>query len=264
MGVLAGKVAVITGAARGIGRAIAERFVSEGASVVISDIDDAAGRATAEALSKIGPCTYISCDVGDSASVAALVSGACATYGGDIDIAVANAGIIHTAEFLDLTESDFDRVLRVNLKGAFLFGQSAARQMVAQVKAGKAPGSIINMSSVNAVLAIQTQIPYSVSKGGLRQLTNVMAISLAPHGIRVNAIGPGSIATEMLAQIAKDKAARNKLLSRTPMGRLGEPDEIAKVAVFLASDASSYVTGQTIYADGGRLGLNYTMPVADA
>ncbi len=121
-------------------------------------------------------------------------------------------------------------------------------------------GVIVNMSSVNAVLAIPNQVPYTVSKGGLNQLTKVMALALAPHGIRVMAIGPGSIATEMLKNaVLTNEAARQRIMSRTPLGRLGEPDEIASVAVFLASDDASYLTGTTLYPDGGRLALNYTV-----
>ncbi|MBY0361310.1 MAG: SDR family oxidoreductase [Phreatobacter sp.] len=263
MGALDGKVAIITGAARGIGKAIAERFIAEGARVVLSDIAEEAGRATTAELARKGKAVFVAADVGDAVSVAGLVEGARKAFGGDIDILVNNAGIVHSAEFLDLAEADFDKVLRVNLKGSFLVGQAVARQMVEQVKAGKTPGAIVNMSSVNARLAIINQIPYCVSKGGVGQLTNVMALGLSEHGIRVNAIGPGSIATEMLTSVNTDKAARHRLFSRTPLRRLGEPDEIAKVAVFLASDASSYITGQTLYADGGRLGLNYTVPVRD-
>jgi NAD(P)-dependent dehydrogenase (short-subunit alcohol dehydrogenase family) len=129
--------------------------------------------------------------------------------------------------------------------------------------AGRAPGAIINMSSINAVVAIPNQTPYCVSKGGLDQLTKVMALSLAPYRIRVNAIGPGSIMTEMMQTVAQDREARRRVLSRTPAGRMGDPAEIAAVAVFLASDEASYITGQTIYADGGRLGLNYTVEVSD-
>ncbi|WP_439574467.1 SDR family NAD(P)-dependent oxidoreductase [Phreatobacter sp.] len=263
MGALQGKVAIVTGAARGIGKAIATRFVQEGAAVVLSDVAVETGLATTAELSKTGKAVFIGCDVGDASSVAGLVQGARDAFGGDIDILINNAGIVHTAEFLDLAEADFDKVLRVNLKGSFLVGQAVARRMVEQVKAGRKPGAIVNMSSVNAKLAIVNQIPYCVSKGGVRQLTNVMALGLSEHGIRVNAIGPGSIATEMLASVNTDKAARHRLFSRTPLRRLGDPDEIAQVAVFLASDASSYITGQTIYADGGRLGLNYTVPVED-
>jgi len=124
-------------------------------------------------------------------------------------------------------------------------------------------GAIVNMSSANAVVAIANQVPYVVSKGGINQLTKVMAVALAPHGIRVNAIGPGTILTELAkAAVLTDDAARRKILSRTPLGRCGEPEEVAAVAAFLASDDASYLTGQTIYPDGGRLALNYTVPVA--
>jgi NAD(P)-dependent dehydrogenase (short-subunit alcohol dehydrogenase family) len=182
---------------------------------------------------------------------------------GSVDVLVSNAGIVHGADFLEVTEADFDRVIRVNLKGVFLVGQAVARQMVEQVEAGGRPGAIVNMSSVNAVFAIANQVPYSASKGGINQLTKVMALSLAPYGIRVNAIGPGSIMTNMLASVNHDHAARNRLLSRTPLGRIGDPSEIAAIAAFLASDDASYITGQTIYADGGRLPLNYTVPVKE-
>lgn len=249
---------IVTGAARGIGAAIAERLLDDGARVILSDVDESAGKATALALSRKGNIDFCRCDVGSAAEADALIAHALQKFG-EINGLVNNAGIIHASEFLDLNEADFDRVLRVNLKGAFLVGQRAARQMVKQGKGG----AIVNMSSVNARLAIPNQTPYVVSKGGLSQLTNVMALSLAPHGIRVNAIGPGSIMTDMLKTISTDKAARHKLLSRTPLGRVGEPSEIASVAAFLLSDDASYVTGQTIYADGGRMGLNYTVPVAE-
>src|SRR5262249_17444635 len=153
-------------------------------------------------------------------------------------------------------ESDFDRVLRVNLKGAFLAGQAAARQMVTQVKAGEPAGAIINLSSINAVVAIANQVPYCVSKGGIDQLPKGMAPPLAPYGIPANAIGPGSIMTDILKGVATDAEARRRILSRTPLGRIGTPEEVASIAAFLASDDASYVTGQTVYCDGGRLGLN--------
>ncbi|MGQ0568007.1 MAG: SDR family NAD(P)-dependent oxidoreductase [Armatimonadota bacterium] len=259
MGRLDSKTAVVTGGARGIGLAIARRYVVEGAKVVIADIDKKAGEASEAALGR--NCRFVQTDVGEAGEARRLVAAACA-FGG-IDIVVNNAGIVHSADFLDVSEADFDRVLRVNLKGAFLVGQAAARQMVAQVQAGGAPGVIINMSSINAVVAIPNQVPYCVSKGGLDQLTKVMALSLASYGIRVNAIGPGSIMTEILQTVAADEEAKRRLLARTPLGRIGEPEEIAAVACFLASADASYVTGQTIYADGGRLGLNYTVPVRD-
>jgi len=252
------KVAVVTGAAAGIGLACARRFAAEGAKVVLADIDAEKGRAAATAIADTGAeARFIACDVGDKAEVDALIAGASEAYGG-IDCAIANAGIVHACDFLELAEEDFDRVIRVNLKGVFLTGQAAARQMVAQGRGG----TIINMSSVNAVMAIPAITPYVAAKGGVNQLTKVMALSLVDKGIRVNAIGPGSIMTEVFKTVVNDKAAMDKILSRTPMGRVGEPDEVASVAVFLASDDSSYITGQTIYPDGGRLALNYTVPVA--
>jgi glucose 1-dehydrogenase len=252
---LDGKVAIITGGASGIGLACAERFVAEGASVVIADIDEENGRAAAE---RLGAARFVRCDVARKTEVDAMVADAVNAYG-RIDICISNAGTIHTADFLDIEEADFDRVIAVNLKGVFLTGQAAARQMVAQ----GGGGVIVNMSSINAELAIPNQVPYVTSKGGIRQLTKVMSIALAPHGIRVNAIGPGSIRTAILETVMTDKAMRDKILSRTPMGRVGEPSEVASVALFLVTDESSYVTGQTIYPDGGRHGLNYVVAVAE-
>jgi NAD(P)-dependent dehydrogenase (short-subunit alcohol dehydrogenase family) len=257
---LENKVCVVTGAARGIGKAIARRFVSDGARVVIADVDEETGIRTVDELGVIGAVRFVHCDVGDAAAVANLVDAAMAGFG-EIDVLVNNAAVLAAVDFLALTEADFDRVIRVNLKGAFLCGQAVARRMVERVKAGGSPGTIVNLSSVNAVFAIANQVPYSVSKGGINQLTKVMALALSPWGIRVNAIGPGSINTEMLASTMANPDARRRILSRTPLGRIGEPAEIAAVAAFLASDEASYITGQTIYADGGRLPLNYTVDV---
>lgn len=252
------RTAIITGAARGIGRACAERLLAEGARVILTDIEDARGNETAQQL---GPdASYMHCDVGDAAQVNGIVSAVTANHGA-IDILINNAGITAQGDILEISEADFDRVIRVNLKGAFLMGQAVARQMVKQVKEGRKAGAIVNMSSVNAVVTIATQVPYSASKGGINQLTKVMALGLAEHGIRVNAIGPGSIMTDMLTTVNNDPEARHRLLSRTPLGRIGETAEIAAIAAFLASDDASYITGQTIYADGGRLPLNYMVPV---
>ncbi|WP_029059427.1 SDR family NAD(P)-dependent oxidoreductase [Stappia stellulata] len=259
---LENKVAIVTGAAGGIGFAIAKRFVEDGAKVVIADQDETRGEAAEAELKALGEVHYVHCNVAEKLDVRNLVAATLDAFG-DIDILVNNAGIVVGADFLDLDEADFDRVLSVNLKGAFLCSQAVARHMVDKVKEGGTPGTIINMSSVNAVFAIPNQVPYSVSKGGLNQLTKVAALSLAEYGIRVNGIGPGSIMTEMLASVNSDPAAKARVLSRTPLRRVGEPSEIAGVAAFLASDDASYITGQTIYADGGRLPLNYTVPVPD-
>jgi glucose 1-dehydrogenase len=257
---LDGKLAIVTGGASGIGKSICERFAADGARVVIADVNVEKGCALAKALG--ASATFVKSDMSSAADIAALAEAA--SLLGPIDILVNNAGIVHAADFLELMAEDFDRVLCVNLRGSFLLGQAVARLMVERVKAGGPAGAIINMSSVNAVFAIANQVPYSVSKGGVNQLTKVMALSLAPHGIRVNAIGPGSIMTDMLASVNNDPAARNRILSRTPMGRIGDPSEIASIAAFLASDDASYITGQTIYADGGRLPLNYVVPVKEA
>lgn len=251
------KLAIVTGGASGIGKAICERFAADGARVVIADVNGDKGAALAKALGA-SVCFY-KADMASASDIAALAEAASVL--GPIDILVNNAGIVHAADFLDLKAEDFDRVISVNLRGSFLLGQVVARLMVERVNAGGPAGAIINMSSVNAVFAIANQVPYSVSKGGINQLTKVMALALAPHGIRVNAIGPGSIMTDMLASVNNDPSARNRILSRTPMGRIGDPSEIASIAAFLASDDASYITGQTIYADGGRLPLNYTVPV---
>lgn len=256
------KVAIVTGGARGIGFAIARRFLEEGARVVIADCDDETGPAAVKELDRLGPVRFVECDVAERLDVRNLIAATLDAYG-EIDVLVNNAGILAGGDFLEAEEADFDKVLRVNLKGVFLVGQAVARHMVARAKAGAPPGTIINMSSINAVVAIPNQVPYVVSKGGVDQLTKVMALSLAPYGIRVNAIGPGSIATELLDAIMRDPDGRRRVLARTPLGRIGDPREIAGVAVFLASDDSSYLTGETIYADGGRLALNYTVPVKD-
>ena len=248
-GRLAGKRAVITGAAQGIGKAIAAAFAAEGAELLLADIDVAR---LAETAGELGQESFV-CDLARKAEIDRLFARVAERWSG-LDLLVNNAGVTHAAELDELTEEDFDRVMAINLKAALWGTQAAARLMP--------PGSaIINMSSVNAVLAIPNQIPYTLTKAAMKQLTNVTALALAPKGIRVNAIGPGSIMTDMLRGIMTDRAAEEKILSRTPMGRCGEPEEVAAVAVFLASGESSYITGQTIYPDGGRLGLNYTVPV---
>jgi NAD(P)-dependent dehydrogenase (short-subunit alcohol dehydrogenase family) len=246
------RVCIVTGAAQGIGAACARRFAREGAKVVVSDIDDAHGQAVAQ---EIGGA-YVHCDVGDRAQVDVLVAKAMGSHG-RIDVLVNNAGIFRASEFLDITEADFDAVLRINLKGSFLVGQAVAREMA---KAGR--GAIVNMSSVNAVMAIPTIASYNVSKGGINQLTRAMALALADHGIRVNAVAPGTIATELAAKaVLTSEEAKKKILSRTPMKRLGEPEEVADVVAYLASDAASYITGEIVVVDGGRMALNYTVPV---
>jgi glucose 1-dehydrogenase len=250
---LADKVAIVTGATQGIGLACAERLVREGARVMLVDIKPEGE----QAAQRLGDAArFFAADVSQKADVDAMIAATLQAFG-RIDILVNNVGVTHAADFLDLSEDDFDRVLRINLKSMFLCGQAAAREMVKQQS-----GSIINMSSVNSEVAIPNQVPYVVSKGGVNQLTKVMALNLAPYGIRVNGIGPGTILTELAKKaVLGSPEARHTILSRTPLGRCGEPEEVAAIAAFLASDDASYMTGQTIYADGGRLALNYTVPV---
>jgi glucose 1-dehydrogenase len=242
---------IITGAAQGIGQACAQECLARGAQVLLVDKDiNALEQATPHPQQK-----FLSADVSNPASAAQAVA-MCLQSFGRIDGLVNNAGITHAAEFLDLELADFDRVMAINLRAYFTFGQAVARALVAQ-KPQRA-GVIVNMSSVNAVLAIPNQVPYVVSKGAVNQLTKVMALSLVKHNIRVNAVGPGTIATELAQKaVMASEQARATITSRTPMRRLGEPAEIAKTVAFLLSDDSSYMTGQTIYPDGGRLALNY-------
>ncbi len=247
---LAGRVTLITGAAQGIGAACARRFAREGAPLLLCDVNEAAGQALAEELGAL----FVRCDVGRKAEVDALVAATVQAHG-RIDVLVNNAGIFKAADFLDVTEADFDEVLRVNLKGAFLMGQAVARVMAA---AGR--GSIVNMSSVNGTLAIPSIASYNVSKGGINQLTRAMALALADRGVRVNAVAPGTVATELAAQaVLTNEAAKARILSRTPLQRLGEPEEVADAVAYLASDASSYITGEVLVVDGGRMALNYTV-----
>jgi NAD(P)-dependent dehydrogenase (short-subunit alcohol dehydrogenase family) len=251
------QVAVITGASQGIGAACAQRLSADGAAVALWDVDDTRGQALAKRLVDDGArAIYVHCNVAAKADVDSALSTTLAAFG-RIDALVNNAGIFKAADFLDITEADWDAVIGVNLKGSFLVGQAVAREMA---RAGG--GAIVNMSSVNGVMAIPSIASYNASKGGINQLTRVMALALADRGIRVNAVAPGTIATELAknAVLTSDEA-RARIMSRTPMKRLGEPGEIADVVAFLLSSAASYMTGEIVYVDGGRLTLNYTVPV---
>jgi NAD(P)-dependent dehydrogenase (short-subunit alcohol dehydrogenase family) len=257
---LAGKAAIVTGAANGIGLACARRLAADGAAVALADINAEAGEAAAKALREGGArAIFVATDVTQRPAIAALVDRAGSEFG-RLDIMINNAGVALTASVLEMSDEVFDKVLSVNLRSAFIGTQLSARRMVAD----KRGGVIINMSSVNALLAIPGLAAYACTKGALNQLTKVAAIELAPHNIRVVAIGPGTILTDLAKQsVMGDDAARRRILSRTPIGRAGEPEEVASVAAFLASDDASYITGQTIYPDGGRLALNYTVPTPD-
>jgi glucose 1-dehydrogenase len=262
--VIENKIAVITGASGGIGLACAQRFVKEGAKVVVSDVADEQGeKAVAELKNQGGDAIYVHCDVRSKQEIENLFDVAIKTFG-RVDTAIANAGIVHASDVLELSEEDYDNVIAINLRGVFLTGQIAAQRMIKQdPDADNCRGTIINMSSLNGQLAIPAIAPYVIAKGGVNQWTKVLGIRMAAEGVRVNGIGPGSIATDMFKKVADNPQKYREIMSRTPMLRPGEPDEVAKVAVFLASDYSSYITGETIYIDGGRQGLNYVVDVPD-
>jgi glucose 1-dehydrogenase len=253
---LEGRTALVTGAARGIGYAIAERFAAEGARVLLSDIEPG----VAEAAERLGQ-PHALADMSDGAAIGALFEVVDREFS-HLDILVNNAGVIGRAtKLMDLAEADFDRVMAINLKAGLLSTQAAARRMTP-----RRSGAIVNLASVAAVMAGGDQIPYAVSKAAMKQLTAMTALSLAPYGIRVNAVGPGPVETPMVAAVTGGGAeGMARVLSRIPLGRLGRPEEIAAIVAFLASDDASYVTGQTIFADGGRLALGYfAEPLAEA
>jgi NAD(P)-dependent dehydrogenase (short-subunit alcohol dehydrogenase family) len=253
---LEGQVAIVTGAAQGIGAACAERLSQDGAAVALWDMDDANGQALAQRLVALGRRAHFQhCNVAEKRDVDSALAATLKVFG-RVDALVSNAGIFKASDFLEITESDWDAVIDVNLKGSFLVGQAVARAMVA----GGHGGAIVNMSSVNGIMAIPSIASYNASKGGVNQLTRVMALALADHGIRVNAVAPGTIATELAKNaVLRSDEARLRIMSRTPMKRLGEPHEIADVCAFLLSSASSYMTGEIVYVDGGRMTLNYTV-----
>ncbi len=257
---LLNKVAVITGAARGIGRACAERLLAEGCKLVIADNDTERLNATFKELQTgSAPVVAVEADVSRRADVDKAVRAA-VEHHGRIDIMINNAGIAITKDFMTVTEDDLERTLAINLKGAFFGVQAAGKQMIAQGTGGV----IINMSSINSRMANPFVATYAISKGAMNQLTGVAAVALAPHAIRVVGVGPGTILTDMVTKGFITSESQNKtILSRTPMGRLGKVSEVASVVSFLASDDASYITGQTIYPDGGRLILNYTVPVCE-
>jgi glucose 1-dehydrogenase len=255
------KIAIVTGAGQGIGRACAVRLGKEGARVVVADVNAKTAAATAAAITAAGgTAIFEACDVSKKADVDSLVGAAVAKFG-RLDVLVNNAGVVDDRPFLDLEIEEFDRIIGINLRGAFMMAQAAARQMVKQ--SAPVGGAIVNMSSINAWFGLPDHVAYACSKGGIMQLTKSMSVALAARGIRVNAVGPGTIETPLIKDVVKDAQFRNKVLSRTPLGRFGQPEEIAAVVAWLASSEASYPTGTTIYADGGRMPLNYVVPVAE-
>ncbi len=243
-------LALITGAAQGIGYACAEALIEEGYDVILSDIN---AEGVAEAGKTLGAAAAITCDMGELDQIEAMFAQIAADHG-PLSALVNNAGVAMPGDFLTYDIETFQKVMDINLRSVFVATQMAARVMVEH----KIAGSIVNMSSVNAQVAIPAIPAYCASKGGVMQLTKVAALALAKDNIRVNAVGPGSIDTEMMAGVNANPEAFKTAMSRTPLGRAGEAREIGDVVGFLCSKKASYITGETIYIDGGRLGLNYT------
>ena len=253
---LQGKVAIITGAAGGIGQAAARRFAQEGARLVLVDREAQRGEALAAELAAQGASAFFTaCDVTDAAQVARVMAQAEERFGTP-DVLFNNAAIYRSIDFLEMTEAQFDEVIRCNLNSVFLFSQAFARGLVARGK----PGAIVSTTSINCRLTSGMATAYTASKGAVTSLTAAMSLALVDHGIRVNAIAPGTIATDLAATIRDDPALLAVTQTRTPMRWLGEPEEIASVACFLASEDASYMTGQTIFVDGGRTALGIVMP----
>ena len=248
---MSARVALVSGAARGIGRACAQALAADGAQVMAADVNGDGARETAELIG-VGARAYV-CDFSSPEQIDALFAEVERDVG-SVSVLVNNAGVASTADFLETSLEDFKRVIDLNLVGTFTATQRAAKRMVAE----SITGAIVNMSSINAQVAIPSIAAYCASKGGVMQLTKAAALALAPHGIRVNAVGPGSIDTAMMAGVNANPEAMDMVMSRTPLKRIGTPEEVANIVAFLASDKASYVTGETIYVDGGRLGMNYT------
>ncbi|MCI4358031.1 MAG: SDR family oxidoreductase [Thermoplasmata archaeon] len=253
---LKGRVAIVTGGAMGIGEGIARRLAEQGASVVIADVDEEQGARTAADISRTAPnkSTFVRADLRDLGAVERAVETTVREFR-RVDILVNNAGVFPFAPALEVSPEMWDRVLNVNLRGAFFMAQAVGRQM----KQGGAGGAILNIASVDAVHPTGQLSAYDASKGGLRMLTRSLAFELAPHAIRVNAIAPGSIqtpgalaATSLPRDVDLAKLAE-QFLARIPLHRMGEPDDIARAALFLVSSAASYVTGVTLVVDGGYL-----------
>lgn len=247
---LSGKVAIVTGASSGIGRAIATAYAREGAAVTVDYVGDPAD---AEAVVRRitddgGRAVAVPADVSDPHEVRELVRATVRAHG-RLDVLVNNAGLEHQMPFLDTPLEVWHRTIAVNLTGPWLCTQEAVRRMVAQGQGGR----VVNVSSVHEDLAMPTNAPYCAAKGGQRMLARTLAVELAPHGITVNNIAPGAIDTPMDAPLKRNPEQLRTLLSAIPLRRMGQPEEVAALAVFLASDAAAYATGSTFFLDGGMI-----------
>ena len=244
---LEGKVAIVTGSGRGIGQAIALALASKGADIAVADVTPDVENTVSE-IHKLGRRAIgITTDITKRDQVENLVDRTVKELG-TIDILINNAGILRAGSFLELKEETWDKVMNTNLKGYFLCSQAAGRVM-----ADKKKGSIVSTASIAGLRHVGTSVVYSVSKAGVVMLTRAMAVELAPYNIRANAIAPGLVQTHMTRAVFGNQDWMNKWVSSIPLGRAAQPNDMAKVVVFLASDAAGYITGQTILVDGGEL-----------
>jgi glucose 1-dehydrogenase len=245
---LAGKTAIVTGSSRGIGRGIATRFAQEGANVVINYVGavGAAEEALADVVAAGARGVLLQADVSSAPEVVALVEAAVKEFG-TVDVLVNNAGVETHAPFWEVTEADYDRVMNVNVKGAFFAAQALTRHL----RATGRPGRIINISSVHEEMAFPNFAAYCASKGAMRMLARTLAVELGPLGITINNIAPGAIETPINTALLNDPVKLRSLLKQIPLGRLGQPGDVAGLAAFLASEDASYVTGSTFVVDGG-------------
>ena len=245
---LKNKVAIVTGSKRGIGKSIALELAKEGAKVVVSDIDLKECQSVCDEIKKIGSdAIAVKCDVSQKKDVDAMIKKSIQKFK-KIDILVNNAGVFLTKPFIQMTEKDWDFVLDINLKGLFLCTNAVAKQMIKQKN-----GKIISIASIAGEVGFMNSSAYCASKAGIINLTRELAMELSPHNINVNAVAPGVIATEMTEDMLRDKNTKEVLLANIPLGRIGQPEEIGKAIVFLASDDSNFITGHTLVVDGGWL-----------
>ena len=242
------KIAIVTGSGRGIGKSTVLELAKEGAKVVVSDIDIKECQNVCDEIKKIGSdAIAVKCDISKKSDVDAMIKKTMQKFQ-KIDILINNAGVVLMKPFVEMTEKDWDFVLDINLKGVFLCTNAVVKQMIKQ-KSGK----IISVASIAGEVGFMNTSAYCASKAGIINLTRGLALELSPHNINVNAIAPGVIATKMTEDMLKDKKTKEVLLASTPLGRVGQPEEIGKAAVFLASDDSNFITGHTLVVDGGWL-----------
>lgn len=258
----AGPVVIVTGGGEGIGLACARRFARDGWRVVLADRDEAAGEQAEDDIKALkGQVRFVHADVAERLHLNNLMAATLEAYD-RVDVLINNASLTVQAEFLSLTEEHWDRVMNTNLKGAFLASQIVAKQMLRQIEEADPTDdtepryALINISSIDALLAASGELALSVSRGGLNQLTRALAVELAPYGIRVNGVGPGNVLNDQTKKALGDSKLRKRMEEKTPLKRIGSPDEIANVVAFLASPEASFITGQCLYADGGRLSFN--------